>query len=724
MKQVVQNRKSGELVVVDVPPPALQPGCVLVRNAFSLISAGTERSSVVLGGKSLLGKAYSRPDLVRKVIETAQREGVSGTYRRVMATLDNSNALGYSCAGVILEVGSGVEGLVPGDRVACAGAGHANHAEVVCVPRNLCAPIPHRVDVTAAAFTTLGAIAMHGVRRAQVTLGERVVVIGLGLVGQLTAQISKASGCRVLGVDIASNRVDMGLGLGLDRGCGGEPDQVREAAVSFTGGAGADAVIITAAGGDGLVELAGEISRDRGRVVVVGAVPMNVPRNPFYDKELTLTVSRSYGPGRYDPQYEEKGVDYPIGYVRWTERRNMEAFLHLVAEGRVAVGPMITHRYPVESAVDAFELITTNDPDAMGVVLTYPNTGTPELRRLEVTRPKRTKRDSLGLGLIGAGGFARGTLLPILTSLRNVQPVGVATGTGTAARDTARQFEFSFCTTDYREILGDDSIHAVVIATRHNLHAPIAIDALRAGKAVFVEKPLALTDEELAEVVSVVEETGGQLMVGFNRRFSPMVRELSDFMRSTPEPLIINYRVNAGPIAPGHWIRDPEVGGGRITGEVCHFVDTLSGLAQSAPTQVSARRVGVPHASVPHDEDLCIQMALADGSVATIVYACTGDASFPKERIEVFGGGAVGVIDDFRTLSLSRDGRSKTRRSRQQDKGHREELTRFIEASRGNADLASLFQESVLTTRATLKIASSLDAGTWQTVSDPSSEEV
>lgn len=717
MKQVLQNRKSGKLRVEEVPQPALLAGGLLVENAFSAISVGTERTSVTLGSKSLLGKARARPDQVRKVIEMARREGLPGTYRKVMGLLDSSNPLGYSCAGRVLEVGEGVADFDPGDLVACAGSGYANHAERIFVPNNLCARVPASVSLEQAAFTTMGAIALQGVRQAEVTVGERVAVIGLGLVGQLTTQILSAAGCQVFGIDLDPSLVDLAKEGGMTAGTASS-SEARDAIFGFSQGIGVDAVIITAGTKSaGPIEMAGHICRDRGRVIVVGAAQMNVPRTPYYEKELTLRLSRSYGPGRYDPVYEEKGVDYPVGYVRWTENRNMAAFLQLVADGKVQIDRLVTHRFDITNAEEAYELITdgTITPRPVGVVLKYAGQSSGGSRHLSLRSPRAQVKDQVGLGVIGAGGFARGTLLPLLKRMRGVDPVAVATATGATGKDVARNFGFESCGTDYRAVLDNDRVHAVVIATRHDMHARLAIAALEAGKTVFVEKPLALTEEELTSVTEAVLESTGQLMVGFNRRFSPMATSLRDFV--SPGPLMANYRINAGPVDADHWTQDPSIGGGRIKGEVCHFVDFLRFLTSAPISKVSACQLGSRPSNTPANQDAAIEMSFGDGSIATITYTSVGDSGFPKERVEVFGGGRVGVIEDYRELTQSHDGKSTRQRSSSQDKGHRSELEYFIRAARGQVDLSDLCAENIESSLATLKIVEALETERWVPVS-------
>ena len=714
MRQVVQNYKTGELQVAEVPPPALQPDCVLVRNAFSVVSAGTEKSKIQLGRKSLLGKARARPDQLRQVIQSARREGLWKTYRKAMNKLDSLNPLGYSCAGTILETGEGTGDLQPGDPVACAGGGYANHAEVVLIPRNLCVRVPRDVDLRYAAFSTLGAIALQGIRQAGIVLGESVAVIGLGLIGQLTVQLLGAAGCRVFGIDLRAELVELARELGAQDGALAGDEQAVERALQFTAGQGVDAVIITAAtASSDPVRMAGELARDRGRVVMVGDTGMDVPRNSYYQKELSLRLSRSYGPGRYDTTYEEKGIDYPIGYVRWTEGRNMGEFIRLLAEKKLRLDRIITHAFPVENALQAYRLISGKDGEFfLGVLLEYPAGAAPPAKRPE-TSPARSRPSGTGpgAGVIGAGSFAQGTLLPILADIPSLRLVTVADASGTTARRTADRYGFAGCTSDHEELLRQPEIDCVFIATRHHLHAAMAREAVEQKKAVFLEKPLAMNLEELREISRTVDRAGGRLMVGFNRRFAPLVQKAVDFLRTAEGPLAVTYRINAGPIAPDHWVQDPRQGGGRIIGEVCHFADLICYLTGQKPEQVFARALSgaAPQPAVP--DNVMVTMQLTGGCGGTIQYLSVGDPAFPKERIEIFGRNAVVVIDDFRALQISRGGRSRRTRSRKQDKGHRREIEAFVDAIREGGDVPVPFEDAQRATLVTFQIAESLRTG-------------
>jgi predicted dehydrogenase/threonine dehydrogenase-like Zn-dependent dehydrogenase len=714
MKQVTQTYRSGDTRVEEVPVPLCPEGGVLVANAFSLISAGTERTVVETASESLIGKARRRPDLVRQVLDKARKEGIAPTIQAVRSRLDTPIPLGYSCAGTVIEVGDGIDDLSVGDRVACAGAGHANHAEIVAVPRNLCVRVPDEVGLDDAAFVTVGAIALQGLRVADVSLGERVVVIGLGLVGQLTVQLLNAAGCNVFGIDLDPTKVAIAHEHGAVAGASREMPNLDEAILEFTGGYGADAVLITAGtASNDPIELAAHISRDKGRVVVVGAVGMNVPRPPFYEKELDLRLSRSYGPGRYDPEYEERGVDYPIGYVRWTEGRNMEAFLEAVARGRMKTSSLVTHRFRIEDANGAYDVLSGKQPEpSLAILLEYPHEAVVE-RRVPVASVKTTSAtSSVGIGFIGAGNFSRAVLFPALKSISDIDLIGVASNTGLSASSAAQRFGFEWATSDYRELLVDPRVTAVIIATRHDLHARMTIEALDAGKSVFLEKPLALNLDELRAVLAAEARSPGLLMLGFNRRFAPSVQRFREFFGRRTSPLTLEYRINAGQLPRNHWLNDPSQGGGRIIGEVCHFVDLVTHLAGSSLERVYAEPLGGERG--PAVQSAVISLRYADGSIGSINYAAEGDRSFAKERMEVIGAGAVAILDDFRSWQISRAG--KHQRSGRgllgsQDKGHSAGLSSFVRAVRQGGPCPIPVHESALTTLATFKIVESLTLG-------------
>jgi predicted dehydrogenase/threonine dehydrogenase-like Zn-dependent dehydrogenase len=720
MKQVLQQARTGDIAVLDVPAPKLLPGCVLVRMAASLVSAGTERASCEFGSKNLLQKARARPDLVREVINKIRRDGVFSAAAAVRGRLDQPNALGYSSAGTVIGVGQDVTDLNVGDRLACAGASYAVHAEFACIPRLLVARIDpdSAVSFEEAAFTTLGAVALHGVRTADVKLGDVVAVVGLGLLGQLTVQILKAAGCSVLGMDIATERAELALRMGADDVCISR-DGLRDLCLQKSGGHGADTVLITAeTASSEPVEVAGEVARDRGVVVAVGTVGMDIQRKLYFEKELDFRISRSYGPGRYDVAYEQKGRDYPIGYVRWTETRNMEAVLRFLSEGKLDVKSLITHRFPIERSRDAYDLITGRlAKPFLGVLITYPEQAEPRHEFQLVgkgTIPARAGERSMAIGVLGAGNFAMSTLLPAMKYIRDVQLVGVCAANGSLARHAGEKFGFRYCTTDEHRILDDPQLNTVVIATRHYLHKTQVLAALGAGKHVFCEKPLCLSEGELAEIVCAYERrilsSNQVLTVGFNRRFAPMAVKMKAFVKQVREPLALHYRVNAGFTSRDHWVNDIEQGGGRVLGEVCHFVDFLTFLAGTFPIEVQAHNLA---GLEPYSGDnVIVALRFANGSLGTISYLANGDRSYSKERIEVFGGGAVAVLEDFRRLELVRHGRKQTYHSRfRQDKGHRAELQAFAAAVSGHGELPIPFAEIVSATLATLRAVESLSSG-------------
>lgn len=706
MKQVLQNYKTGDLKIAEVPTPALMPGGVLVKNHYSLVSAGTERAVIEFAKQSLASKARSRPDLVRQVLSKIRTDGLISTYRAAMQRLDEPLPLGYSCSGEVIEVGRGVEEFSKGDLVACGGGGYASHAEIDFVPKNLAVKIPDKVTTKEAAFVTLGAVALQGIRRAELTPGERVAVIGLGLIGQLTVQILNAYGFPTLGLDVSQRQLENAMKLGLQVGAVIGQDDVEKLAMTFSNGQGVDAVIITAATkSNEPIELAGGICRDRGRVSAVGNIGLDIPRSIYYEKELDLRISRSYGPGRYDPEYEEKGIDYPVGYVRWTERRNMEEFLRLIGTSRIDVKPMITHIFKIDDALKAYELILENPDkeDFTGVLLEYDPAKEHQAKVVLETVPtfKRANVPTVNIGLVGGGSFAKGTILPNLKKLGKVNIKAVATATGKSAQGIAKKYGCEYATTDYTEILDDGSIDLVIIATRHNLHAPIAIEALKRDKDVHVEKPLALNVDDLKAVIEAKRNSQGRLMVGFNRRFAPQARKAKEKFSQRKTPLMIHYRVNAGYIPPDHWVHDPEEGGGRIIGEVCHFVDFLQFLTEAAPERVYASKISGGASTIAED-NISITIDFADGSRGSILYTALGSKALPKEYIEIFGGGRDVVINNFKTGGLL---------SLTQDKGHYGEFKSFIEAIIHGKPSPIPVEELALGTLTTFKIHESLEKG-------------
>ncbi len=709
MKQIVQNYRTGELKVEELPPPALRPGQVLVRTSFSLISAGTERTVVETAQSSLIGKARSRPDLVRQVIDSFKREGLRSTYEKVKARLNQVKPLGYSASGIVTATGEGVSEFQAGDRVACAGAGYASHAEAISVPKNLVCKIPEGASLESACYTTVGAIALHSIRQAQARLGETVAVIGLGLVGQLVVQMLRAAGCRVVGIDIDPKACQLALKSGAEL-VTSDSSEARALCEKLSNGFGADSILITASTNSSEpVELAGEIARDRARVVVVGLIGMDVPRHIYYAKELDIRLSRSYGPGRYDPQYEEKGQDYPIGFVRWTENRNMQAFLRLVAEGKVDTDLLTTHRFDIDKAKEAYDLIVSRRERCCGVVLRYAESEREMVARV-THRAKSEKSDQISVAFIGAGNFARSVLLPAVKRAPKVRLAGVATATGLSARNTAEQFGFEYSTTDFEEILRDESARTIFIATRHDLHARLAADALRRGKSVFVEKPMAVTEEELREVIEAVRASDGVLMVGYNRRFAPMAVEIKKRMEDRRGAMTIVYRINAGQLSRDHWTKDSVEGGGRIIGEVCHFVDFAGFLADAMPVSVSAHAVPMSGEAGFDDDSCAVTMNFADGSIASIIYTASGDSAVAKERVEIFCDRQYALIDDFKSAEFVSGGKKTRLGGGSQDKGHAAEIRVFFEAV-SEGEMPVKIESLAATSRACFAIVESVRRG-------------
>jgi predicted dehydrogenase/threonine dehydrogenase-like Zn-dependent dehydrogenase len=696
------------LKVTDVPVPVLQHGRVLVRTAASLVSAGTERMSLQLAQKSLLGKARERPDLLKQVVQKYKTEGLVSTVNAVRAKLDANKALGYSAAGIVVEVGQNVTDLRTGDRVACAGADFASHAEMLSVPQNLCVRLPEVVSFEAGAFGTLGAIALQGLRLAEPTLGEAVAVIGLGLLGQLTMQLLKANGCRVFGIDLDPARVNLARALGADTASISGPETAQQV-MDWTRGRGADAVLITAAtASNEPIELAGEISRAKGRVVAVGLVGLDVPRQTFYERELSLKISMSYGPGRYDPEYEEGGHDYPFGYVRWTEQRNIEAFLDLVAQERIDVQPLITHRFPIAEAERAYELISSSSESYLGVLLQYQTDA--EIKRTIELKTSRATANEVRLGVIGAGNYVTSKLLPQFKAA-GVEFRSIASASGTSARDAGEKFGFARAVSGADEVLTDSGANLIVIGTRHDSHAELAARALRSNRHVFIEKPLALNDAELDDVLQAAAGSEGQLMVGFNRRFSPLALAACEFFAGRSGPLSILYRVNAGRIQKTHWIQDVRQGGGRVIGEVCHFVDLMQFWTAARPVSVFAEAVQTTNQQVVETDSIFITLRFADGSNGCIAYVAEGDKSVAKERVEIFGEGKTFVLDDFRRAVLYKNGKETRKDLKTQDKGQANLVQSVCAMVRGGTIAPISLEEIAATTRATFRMLDSLRTG-------------
>ncbi len=710
MKQLLQNIKEGNAEIVDVPIPAIKPGHILVKNHASVVSSGTERMVVEFAEKNLLMKAKSRPDLVKQVLDKAQREGIIPTIQTALNRLDTPMALGYSSAGEVISVGEGVEDIQPGDRVACAGGGFACHAEYVLIPKNLFAIIPDSVSYEDAAFATVGAISLHGFRIAAPQIGEKVAIIGLGLLGLIMIDVCKAAGLHVFGIDLDQSRVDLAKSKGvmavhrelaLDRG------------LFFTENRGFDVVFICAdTKSNDPIELAGQLARDKGTVVAVGAVGLEIPRKIYYEKEINVLISRSYGPGRYDHSYEEQGKDYPYGYVRWTEGRNLSAIIDLLERKKLEVKSLITHRFPIDEGVKAYETITgKNNEKFLGVIIQYPDNGSSEISNRRVDLQKisalNLKSNKVSIGILGAGLFASTVFLPIIQKTKSVQKLGVCSAKGLSARQLAKKYNYQFACTDESEIFNNNDINTVVLLTRHNDHARQIIHGLQANKHIYCEKPLALNMTELLEIKHAYKNAQSNLMLGFNRRFSPFVLKAKDFIKKTAEPKIIHYRVNAGFIPSNHWVHDPDQGGGRIVGEGCHFIDLCIYLADSKPVRIQTN--GLPNLGKYNDDNVVINLIFEDGSIATIEYLANGDKSVEKETLEIFSGGKIVQLTDFKKLILTSNGKKTQHHSRfTQDKGHLGSWQAFINSIELNLEVPITFEEIFGSSLVTLLAAESL----------------
>ena len=710
MKQVAQNYRSGELVVLDVPPPACLPGGVMVRTLYSLISTGTELMKVSEARMSLLGKARARPDQVKKLIDSVAQQGPVATYQKAMSKLDSYTPLGYSLCGVVVEVGAGVDELAVGDVVAAAGNEFALHAELNWVPVNLCVRVPDGVAPEHAAFSTVGAIAMQGVRRAEPQLGEMACVIGLGLIGQLVVRLLVAAGVKVVGLDTVEARCRMAEKAGALICASPDADgvaAVEAVARKQSGGLGCDHVFLAAGGrSNGPVEVAARLARDRARVVDIGKTKLDLPWNDYYEKELDVRFSRSYGPGRYDDRYELEGIDYPAGYVRWTERRNLSAFVDLVNGGHVDLTALVSSVHPVEEAVDVYARLADGSLEGVGHLLQYPSgddaTKAAESRATPLRVEPRSDRsavrsgttgDAVRIGFIGAGSYATSMLLPHLADHDLAHLSAVATTRSLSAVNAQRKFGFDRASTDVGDVLDDPSTDAIFIVTRHRSHAAFVCRALESGKAVFVEKPMALDESQLAEILRTVERTGNdRIMVGFNRRFAPLVGDLARYVQRGTGPLSVRYLVNAGRLDSKSWYLDTAEGS-RFAGEGGHFIDTVSALVGLDPVRVHAEA---------HGEDVHAVLAYPDGSIGSIAYVTAGSARFPKETLDVTGRGGSARLDNFKRLTLWHRGRKTTKRALAPDKGQRHQVSAFLEAVRSGADMPISLDSLVATTRATL----------------------
>lgn len=715
MRQVCLNERQ-EVVVIDVPAPTISAGHVVVRTAYSVISSGTELATASQKTTSALSERIS---LVKKLGSSLQSEGLVSTITRVRHRLQPLHTLqgsGYAASGMVVDVGEGVEDFRIGDPVACGG-GTANHAEIISVPRNLIVPVPSNLHLREASFTTLGAIAMQGVRRAETSFGETVVVTGLGLVGQLVSQLLRVAGCQVIAIDLMDERLNLAKELGADHLINASTEDVVKEVNQIAGDYGADAAIVCAAtSSDVPVNQAFEMCRQRGRVIIVGDVGMSLERTHFYHRELDLLISRSYGPGRYDPQYEQLGIDYPIGYVRWTENRNMAEFVRLLAEGKVRVTPLVSAEYYVKDAARAYRALAESPKETLGVVFHYDSPERAEsyspVVHLKRSGEQDKNKDKVRFAAIGAGSFARAYHLPNLRDNPDCELVAIANHTGVKAREVAQQFGAAYCTTDYQEVLSDKNIDAVLIATRHHLHAEMAIAAARSGKHIFLEKPLALTLEDCQQVCGEVADAGVLLTVGFNRRFAPLVRELKRLLDVAQGPRMLTYRVNAGYLPPDHWTLQASQGGGRIIGEGCHFFDLLYYLVQSEPIRIAATLAGGLDGKSKEPANLSASITYADGSVGTLIYTVIGHKNLSKERLEVFAGGKAFTLDNFSSLEVYGVQKRKPIASND-DKGHAQLLRHFCDSVRGRTQLEITAKDGLRATLCALKALESVRTGTF-----------
>lgn len=758
MRQIIQNCRTGNVEVAETPVPCCSSRNIIVRNVASLISIGTERSVIELGRKSLFGKARMRPDLVKRFLSKAKNEGFTSTFKTAIQMLDRATPLGYSCAGIVIEVGSNVHTLSSGDRVACIGAGYASHAEYVEVPEMLCAKIPLRkildngcrvpdknqvltssvhyrdsdpVSFEEASFGMLGIVALHGVRCARLSFGASVAVMGLGLLGLLTVQILKAYGCLVIGTDIHPAKLELARELGADVTV--ESSKVKTQADLFTGGMGVDAAVLTVATkSDDPVNTAVDIVKYGGRIVVVGVADIHPQRNEMWHKEVEIIVSKGGGPGLFDPFYETKGIDYPIGYVRWTENRNLVEFLRLVAKGRVNVKSLISHRFKIDEAENVYKnIIDQKGGPYIGVVLEHSQEPQDaagqrmmEIReRRLVFRPPLDRASSVSLGVVGAGLFGKAVLLPVLKKIPGISLDTIATASSANSYHVARKFGFQNCTTDYREVLVDNSINSVMILTPHSLHAKMVVEAIKAGKHVFVEKPLCIAEEELDQIMDAYADVQKSkssvplLMVGYNRRFSPHAAKMAECLSSRRDPLVLNYRVNPGFVPKDHWVHSEEEGGSRVIGEICHFVDTMQFLTQADPVRVYAERASGNDRTIINSDNLAITLKFSDGSVGNIVYAASGDKAFSRERIEVFFDGNTIVCDDFRRTHFYLGGRIRKFKTSSQEQGYEQELRHFFDAVSGRSTAVVNNRDVFTSTLTIFKINESLDKGEAVSVS-------
>jgi len=687
MKQVLF--KKGEVIVEEMPAPTIVDNSVLVQVAYSCISTGTEISGVTSSGESLLQKILKDPDKVKKALNLAKTQGISDTIATVKGKFDSAKSIGYSCAGKVIQVGKSIKDIKIGDRVACAGAGYANHAEIVCVPKNLAVKVPKNLNLKEAASVTLGAIAMQGVRRAEPELGENIAVIGLGLLGQILTQLLKANGARVIGFDLSDERINLAESLGMDQGYNSSKNNVLGKVLNFTEDKGVDATIITASapGNDEIIQQAMEITRKKGRVVVIGNIGLGPKRSPFYEKEIDYLISTSYGPGRYDKDYEEKGIDYPFSYVRWTEKRNMEEYLRLLSEGKVNFQELISRFFPLEKIPEAYKFLEENHPTKPAVLLGYHfrEEKKSEAPKIEITS-KSPKKGLINVGIIGAGGFAKAMHFPNFRKLSNLYSIlAICDVDGLNAKNTAKRFKAKYCTTNYKEILKDKNIDLVMITLPHNLHSKVAIEAAKAAKAVFCEKPMALNEKELNKLVETLKKTKVPYLVGFNRRFSPFAQEIKELIQKRESPMIIDYQMNAGYLPKDDWTQTG-TGGGRNIGEACHIYDLFTFFTESEVEKINAFSINPRNKKYLKNDNFIASLKFKDGSICNLIYTAMGTNKYPKEQMKIYFEGKIILLDDYKNLKVfglknfSPFAIPHSPFTKTQDKGHLNEIQEFGES--------------------------------------------
>ncbi|OGW24290.1 MAG: hypothetical protein A2X55_05015 [Nitrospirae bacterium GWB2_47_37] len=722
MKILAQNYSNGDLELLEVPMFTEIKG-LLVETKASLVSVGTEKAMIDIAKKNIIGKAIARPDWVRQVIDKVKTDGLMEAWRQSKARLDMPVPLGYSCSGILKDVGTRDGDFRIGTRVACAGSGYASHAEFNLVPPNLCVKIPDNVSFEDAAYVAVGGIAMEAVRLAKVEFGHKIGVIGLGLLGQLTVQILRSAGCHIIGIDISEKKCELALKHGAEVIAVDGKDDPISRSMAFANDEGLDAVIIMASfdSNKPLIDAA-EMCRERGRIVACGLVGLNIPRETFYKKELDFAVSRAWGPGMYDPDYEERGLKYPLAYARWTALRNMEEFLKMVSLGTIKLDDITTHIFSFDRALEAYEMILSGKEPAIGVVLRYneksegknKKSGVKILSNIAIQRNNINEKKSIGIGLIGAGLFARGTLLPAMQRIKKLSFEGVATARGLTGQHIAKSFDFKYCTTDYLDILNDKNIDIVFILTRHNSHAKFICEALKAGKAIFVEKPLCINEEQLKEIVNTYSLVASNnlstpfLTVGFNRRFAPTTKKCVEFVGQNGKNAIVQIRCNAGYIPPESWVHKREEGGGRIIGEVCHFVDLADAITDGVPKKVFASALKDNYGL---KDNLTISIQMDNGAVAGITYASNGDKSFPREEVQVFAGGAICIIENFKNITFVSSGKKRIQKSIEANRGYKEQIETVVEALIAGMPSPIDFKPLVAATVTTFAIEESIKIG-------------